>query len=91
MDLVTYVKPSGITASSAKELFGKLGKVSLETVFFHLVGARLRLNALSNDFSVWLEQSCGREDLALAINGVNPHHYTLAELRDRIREIGLNA
>jgi len=90
MDIISFIAPSSIVVEDEREFFDKFKDVSLKSVFYHLIEARLRLNRLTNDFSEWLGSSCGRDDLAGKINELNPHHYTLGEIKRKIREIGLN-
>ncbi|MDO9513243.1 MAG: DUF5752 family protein [Elusimicrobiota bacterium] len=91
MGLLTFVAKSGIVAENEKEFFEGVKQSSVESVFYHLVGSRLRLKKVSNDFSEWLSVSCGRDDLAERINRLNLHQYNLRQIKDKIEEIGLDA
>jgi len=90
MELLTFVAKSGMIAENERELFECIKHSSVESVFYHLVGARLRLKKISNDFSEWLSVSCGRDDLAAKINRLNLHHYNLRQIKTKIKEIGLD-
>ncbi len=88
MESVSFITPSGISAENEKEFFRKMRNVGLETVFFHLIEARLRLKAFTNDFSEWLEKSCGRKDLAERISAINPYNHTLFEIKMMLEKVG---
>lgn len=90
MELLTFVAKSGIIAENERELFDGIKRSSVESVFYHLVDANLRLKKISNDFSEWLSVSCGRDDLADKINRLNFHNYNLTQIKNKIEEIGLD-
>ncbi|MFA5063570.1 MAG: DUF5752 family protein [Candidatus Omnitrophota bacterium] len=61
-----------------------LRKVTLDSVYFHVFEARLRLGEKTNDFSNWIDSSLGQKELADRISKLNPYTYTLEELRSKI-------
>ncbi|MDD5568777.1 MAG: DUF5752 family protein [Candidatus Omnitrophica bacterium] len=61
-----------------------LRKVTLDSVYFHVFEARLRLGEKTNDFSNWIGSSLGQKELADRISKLNPYTYTLEELRSKI-------
>ena len=84
----SFVLPTGIVAHDVPEFFAKLPLISNASLYFHFFEARLRLGRRTNDFSRWLKDQ-GRDDLARAIDALNPYSRTLDELKQAI--IGLGA
>ena len=86
----SFVMPTGIVAYDVPEFFAKLHLISDASLYFHFFEARLRLGRRTSDFSRWLKDQ-GREDLASAIDGLNPYVRTLAELKQDIVRIGVES
>ncbi len=86
----SFVLPTGIVAQDVPEFFGQLSHISDASLYFHFFEARLRLGRRTSDFSRWLKDR-GREDLASAIDGLNPYVRTLGELKQDIIRIGADA
>ncbi|MBN3032924.1 MAG: hypothetical protein JW873_02400 [Candidatus Saganbacteria bacterium] len=61
-----------------------LKRVGLRSLFFHFFEARLRLGKKSNDFSSWIKDNFGNEELARQIEALDPYIYTMDQLRDEI-------
>ena len=83
----SFVLPTGIVAHDVPEFFEKLTLISHESLYFHFFEARLRLGRRTNDFSRWLRDR-GRDDLASAIDGLNPYIRTLDEFKQDIIALG---
>ncbi|MGO9449726.1 MAG: DUF5752 family protein [Candidatus Binataceae bacterium] len=84
MQSVSYVMPTGVRAGTMKEFREGLGRVSLSSIAYHMFDARLRLEKGDNDFSRWLEQSCGEHRLADSLRKVDPYTFTQDGLRKRL-------
>jgi len=78
---------TGIVATTVPEFFEALRLVSNVSIYFHFFEARLRLERPENDFSHWLVHH-GEEELAKAIDRINPYVLTLDELKAEIIKIG---
>lgn len=83
----SFIMPSGIVAADIPDFFAKLPGVANTSLYFHFFEARLRLERETNDFSAWLAYR-GAEELARAIDRLNPYRMSLEELRDRIVRLG---
>lgn len=81
---ISFVIPTDYSAGGLKEFVEILKKVTLDSVYFHVFEARLRLQRSTNDFSNWIESSLGDQGLAEEISRLNPYTYTLEELRGKI-------
>jgi hypothetical protein len=79
----SFVMPTGIVARDVADFVSKLPLVANPSLYFHFFEARLRLERPTNDFSYWL-LGRGEEDLAIAIDHLNPYSMTLDELKVEI-------
>lgn len=79
----SFVMPTGIVAHDVPDFISKLPQVTNLSLYFHFYEARLRLERPTNDFSYWL-LGRGEEDLAIAIDTLNPYSMTLDELKEAI-------
>jgi hypothetical protein len=86
-ELKSFSYPSGLQAKSLEEFGRVVRRISVESVFYHMVEARLRLENGTNDFSLWLEGSCGEPKLARRVEALNAYRFGLAELRNQISKL----
>ncbi len=84
-DLV--VIPTSFVARNLVEFAEALEKVSIHSVHFHFIDARLRLKLNSNDFSVWLEEELDLGLLADRLNRIDIYTATLQDVRKQILRI----
>jgi len=92
---VSFVMPTPYVANDLKEFTEILKKITLDSIYFHMFEARLRLERKSNDFSLWIEGSIGDKDLAAKILKLDPYTFTLEDLRKTLiqmvtKKIGKN-
>lgn len=78
---VSFVTPMLYAAHDLRELVEVLCKLPLGSLYFHIFESRMRLGRTSNDFSLWLADNLGEEQLADEIARLDPYNYTLEELR----------
>lgn len=78
---VSYVLPTPYVAHDLKEFVDILDKITMDSIYFHIFEARLRLGKNSNDFSIWLENELGEKKIAEEIFKLDPYTYTLDKLR----------
>ncbi len=74
-------------ANSLSEFLAMLRQVSLDSIYFHIFEAKLRLGRGKNDFSLWLQNSLGEEGLAREIASIDPYTYSLEGLRSALIRI----
>jgi Family of unknown function (DUF5752) len=80
----TVVIPTPMEARDLPEFIDAIGKVSLHSIHYHFIEARLRLKLTSNDFSEWLEKEMGLPALAARLNRIDIYTATLQEVRQQI-------
>ena len=83
----SYILPTGYVAHDLRELMECMGKVSNDSLYFHMYEARLRLGRESNDFSLWLRDCLGENEIAAELDQLDPCYYTLDDLRTVIIKV----
>lgn len=81
---VSFIMPTAYVANDLREFVEILKKVTIDSIYFHMFEARLRLERKTNDFSLWIEGAIGDKDLAGKILKLDPYTYTLEDLRKTI-------
>lgn len=84
---VSFVLPTDYRAYTLADLSDCLRLVSLDSIYFHMFEARLRLERPTNDFSNWLAHSLGEEELAVRIARIDPYTQTGESIRTAILKI----
>lgn len=90
---VSFILPTQYVSYDLREFVEILKRITIDSIYFHIFEARLRLEKKTNDFSNWIENSIGDKPLALSIARLDPYVFTLEDLRQTIthlieREIG---
>lgn len=83
----TVVVPTPFVARNLAEFAEEIQKVSIHSIHFHFIEARLRLKLNSNDFSVWLEEELDLAPLADRLNRIDIYTSTLNDVRRSIVRI----
>ncbi len=84
---VSFILPTRHLVCDLKEFMDALSKVTIESVYFHIFEARLRLERGNNDFSNWIENSFGDKYIAQEISKLDPYTHTLEDLRRAVIRI----
>lgn len=83
----SVVIPTPLVARNLEEFAEALRKVSLHSIYYHFIDARLRLKLNTNDFSLWLENELDLGRLAERINRIDIYTSTLHDVRRSILRI----
>lgn len=78
---VSFVFQTPYSASDLKEFQAVLQRVTINSIYFHMFEARLRIGRGTNDFSNWLEDSLSEKKLANKIASLDPYTHTMENLR----------
>ncbi|MBX2992660.1 MAG: hypothetical protein KF749_16015 [Bacteroidetes bacterium] len=78
-----FVFPTDRTAANLSEFIDALGQISINSIYYHVFDAKLRLARGDNDFSRWFFD-LGMEELADEMRSLDPYAHTLEGLRKRI-------
>jgi len=81
MKSISFVLPTVYVANNLDEFVTVLEKIGIDSIYFHIFEARLRLQRAQNDFSHWFETSLGNKELAMEISRLDPYTHTLEDLR----------
>jgi hypothetical protein len=85
-ETVTFVFPVGIRARNLAEFLTALRYIDTACIYYHFYEARMRLGGGIDDFSRWVEEVFGKEDLAGRIRSIDPFMHTLDEIKNHIIE-----
>ena len=86
MSCRTFILPTSYEARNLQEFLEIFQKVSINSIYFHVFEARLRLERGENDFSDWFEEM-GQKKLAREISRLDPYTITLEGLRRNIIQL----
>lgn len=84
---VSFILPTNYIAYDLKEFSQILKKITMDSIYFHIFEARMRLEKQTNDFSYWIENSLGDKKLADNISSFDPYTRTLEDLRRALVQI----
>jgi hypothetical protein len=84
-DLV--VVPTPYVARNLEEFSDGLRRVSIHSIYYHFIDARLRLKLNTNDFSIWLEQEMEMGQAADKLNRIDIYTSTLEGVRRSILKV----
>jgi Family of unknown function (DUF5752) len=80
----TVVMPTSFVAHSLREFATAMEQVSVHSIHYHFIEARLRLKFRTNDFSQWLDQELGMKQEASQLNALDIYTSNLEEIRGQI-------
>lgn len=86
MSCITVVLPTPYIANNLNEFVDIIRKISINSIYFHVFEARMRLEKDENDFSAWFN-GIGKFELAKQIANLDPYTITLEGLRQKIIEV----
>jgi len=81
------VLPRQQLAANLAEFVAGLKQVSVHSIHYHFIEARLRRKLESNDFSIWLARDLGMEQEAERLNRIDIYTSTLDGVRRKIIQI----
>jgi len=84
-DLV--VIPTPYVARNLEEFADGMRKVSIHSIYYHFIDARLRLKLNSNDFSVWLDQELDMRQAGERLHQIDIYTSTLEGVRRSILKV----
>lgn len=83
MSCVSVILPTPYVAFNLREFVEMLEKISINSLYFHIFEAPMRLEKEENDFSAWI-RGIGEEELAQKISILDPYTITMEGLRQKI-------
>jgi hypothetical protein len=79
--------PSGLPAWTLAELAEGIRHLGHQSLHYHFINSRLRLQLKTNDFSFWIEHSLNHPWLAARLNRIDFYNDTLDDLRQDLLAI----
>ncbi|HTK83189.1 MAG TPA: DUF5752 family protein [Bacteroidota bacterium] len=86
MALKIFVLPTPYTAHTLTDFKNFLKLVSIQSLYYHIFDARLRLEQGENDFSIFFRK-LGHDRLAEEILRLDPYTHTLEGLRQKVLKL----
>jgi hypothetical protein len=83
MSCQTFVISTGYRTDNLKDFLEILRVVDINSIYFHIFEAKMRLKKEMNDFQSWLIE-IGRKDLSDKLSNLDPYNITLENLRKKI-------
>ena len=83
----SIILPTPYVARDLREFAEVMKKITIDSIYFHIFDARLRLQKGTNDFSIWIDDCLGEQELADEIARLDPYVYTLESLRAKIVQL----
>jgi small-conductance mechanosensitive channel len=78
------ILPTTYIAHDLREFVEVLKKITVDSIYYHVFEARLRLQKGTNDFSIWFKDCLSEDELAEKISRLDPYYYSLDSLRSMI-------
>jgi len=83
-ETLTLIFPAGVKAGNLAEFLMGIKFVDPESIYYHFYEARIRHGA--DDFSSWMIEQLGKEDLASKIRAIDPFMHSIEDIRTHISE-----
>lgn len=84
---ISFVLPTGDTAVDLGEFARTLERITIDSLYYHVFEARLRLEQPTNDFALWMHTALQESVLAEEISRLDPYSYTMENLRRTILDL----
>jgi len=81
---ISFIFPTSYVAHNLLEFVEILKKITINSIYFHVFEAKLRLEKGVNDFSYWIDTSCADPVLAQKLARLDPYTHTLEGLRTKM-------
>jgi hypothetical protein len=85
------ILPMHLQANNLAEFIEGLKQVSVHSIHYHFIEARLRRKLETNDFSLWLQRELGLSRTAAQLNHIDIYTSTLEGVKRKISQILQNA
>jgi len=86
-ETIVLTFPMGVRAKNLAEFLIGIKFVDVDSIYFHFYEARVRLGSGTDDFSMWVETTLGKKDLAAKLRAIDPFMHTVEEIREHIIEV----
>jgi hypothetical protein len=87
IELRSFIYPTGFEANNLKEFKKGIERISISSLFYHLIDSRIRSGRHTNDFSEWLKNELKDKRKADEIAQLNLFSLNLWDIRNEIISI----
>jgi hypothetical protein len=81
---ISIVFPIGIRAQNLAEFLMAIKHIDAGSIYYHFYEARTRLGGGTDDFSAWIKNAFGKDELAAQIVAIDPFMHTIEGIREHI-------
>jgi hypothetical protein len=85
-ETITLIFPAGIRAKNLAEFLTAIKYIDMGSIYYHFFEARIRLGGGTDDFSRWIEDTFGKQELVDKIKTIDPFMHDLEGIRKHIAE-----
>lgn len=86
-ETITLIFPVGVRVKNLAEFLIAIKYIDSGCIYYHFYEARFRLGSGIDDFSLWIEQVFGKNELAKKIRAIDPFMHSIEGIREHIVEI----
>ncbi|GBE00257.1 hypothetical protein BMS3Abin07_02307 [bacterium BMS3Abin07] len=87
VETITLIFPSGVKAKNLAEFLIAIRYIDAASIYYHFYEARIRLGSGADDFSKWIKDTLGKNELAENIMGIDPFMHNIEGIREHLEEI----
>ncbi len=87
-ETVNLVFPVGVKTKNLAEFLVAIEHIDAGSIYYHFYDSRVRLGeGVMDDFSMWIEHTLGRKEVAENIRAIDPFMHSIESIRKLIRHI----
>ena len=83
-ETITLIFPAGIRVKNLAEFLTAIKYIDMGSIYYHFFEARIRLGGGTDDFSRWIKDTFGKQELVDTIKAIDPFMHTIEGIRERI-------
>lgn len=87
IETISFIFPVGMKARNLAEFLMALKYIDEESIYYHFFEARVRLGQAVDDFSKWIDEVIGLQDMARKIQSIDPFMHNMQGIREHLIEI----
>ena len=85
-ETVSLVFPVGVRVKNLAEFLAAIKYVDAASIYYHFFEARMRLGSGKDDFSSWMDETLGKNELALKVRSIDPFMHSLEDIRRHVAD-----
>lgn len=87
-ETINLVFPVGVKTKNLAEFLVALQHIDAGSIYYHFYDSRVRLGeGVMDDFSMWIEHTLGRKNVAEQIRAIDPFMHSVEKIRELVKEI----